>query len=81
MTTTAAPPASAVSDEPVTCAAKPSTGAGLHDVERLAFGDAPFLVDQADVPRDGAPRQRVREQAAEFAGAENDNPIHLRALL
>ena len=52
-------------------------GCRLPDVERLPLGGAPVVVDQADVGRDMSARQRVRQQTAQLAAAEDRHLIHL----
>src|SRR5262249_8407813 len=48
----------------------------LRDVERLALGDASFLVDEPDRSHAVAPRQTVRERAAELARAHDGYLVH-----
>ena len=55
-----------------------STGARLQDVERLAFRDLAVGIDEADFADAAAPRQRVRERAAERTGADHRNHRHAR---
>ena len=49
---------------------------GLRDVERLAGRDPSGLVDERDRSHGVAPRQRVRDRAAELAGADDGDISH-----
>ena len=55
-------------------ASNPSTGAGLHDVERLAGGDAAEHVEQHDVA-EFLQADQVGERAADIAGADEGDLV------
>ena len=54
---------------------------GLRDVERLAAGDGPRFVDEADRPRDVRAGKHVCQRAAQFAGTDDRDFAHRSALL
>src|SRR6185503_13208823 len=48
----------------------------LRDVERLAFGNTAFFVDQPDRSHEIAPREQVRERSSQLARADDGHLLH-----
>ena len=76
ITTTPAPAAADRSVDAGDGAGEAFDRRGLTDVERLALGDAPVVVDQADDPGGVPPRQRVRDEAAQLSGSDDGDLAH-----